>query len=80
MPERKAYSQAFNTGRYEKVTGLFGKYDNVRRLWEDQITSIFLRPHLNNLVDYKKKRLERLRILDLGCGAADGYDLIMGVT
>lgn len=80
MAEIKPYSQAFNTGRYEKVTGLFGKYDNVRRFWEDQVTGIFLRPYLNDLVNRKKKRLERLRILDLGCGAGDGYDLIMSVT
>jgi len=31
-------------------------------------------------VERKKKRLERIRILDVGCGSGDGYDLIMGVT
>ncbi|MFO7556983.1 MAG: class I SAM-dependent methyltransferase, partial [Desulfobacterales bacterium] len=80
MSEKKAYTQAFQTGKYDKATGLLGKYDNVRRFWEDQVTAIFLRPFLNDLVDRKKKRLERLRLLDIGCGSGDGYDLIMGVT
>lgn len=80
MAEVKAYSQAAGTGKYERATGLTGKYDNVRRFWEDQLTGIFLRPVLNELVDRKRRRLERLRILDLGCGSGDGFDLIMGVT
>lgn len=80
MTEIKAYTQAAGTGRYERATGLSGKYDNVRRFWEDQLTGIFLRPVLNGLVEEKRRRLERLRILDLGCGSGDGFDLIMGVT
>ncbi len=80
MGEKKAYTQAFQTGKYDKVSGLLGKYDNVRKYWEDQVTGIYLRPFLNNLVEKKRNRLERLRILDLGCGSGDGYDLIMGVT
>ena len=65
MSEKKAYSQAFHTGKYDKATGLLGKYDNVRRFWEDQVTAIFLRPALNELVEHKSKRLERVRVLDL---------------
>jgi SAM-dependent methyltransferase len=80
MAETKAYSQAAGTGKYDKATGLLGKYDNVRRFWEDQITGIFLRPALKDLVEKKRKHLERIRILDLGCGSGDGYDLLMGVT
>lgn len=80
MVERKAYSQAFDTGQYKRVTGLLGKYDNVRRFWEDQITAINLRPALKDLVEEKNRRLERVRVLDVGCGSGDGYDLIMGVT
>ncbi|MEA2109304.1 MAG: class I SAM-dependent methyltransferase [Pseudomonadota bacterium] len=78
--EEKAYTQAHGTGRYEKASGLTGKYDNVRRFWEDKSTAIFLRPALNNLVERKRRELERIRILDLGCGSADGYDLLMNVT
>lgn len=80
MAEIKAYDQAASTGKYDKTSGLSGKYDNVRRFWEDQLTSIFLRPVLNELVDHKRKHLERLRILDLGCGSGDGFDLLMAVT
>ena len=80
MSEKKAYTQAFSTGKYDKASGLLGKYDNVRRFWEDQITGIFLRPALNNLVDKKVRQFERIRILDLGCGSGDGYDLLMDVT
>jgi SAM-dependent methyltransferase len=80
MPERKAYSQAANTGQYDKSSGLMGKYDNVRRFWEDQVTGIFLRPSLNKLIEYKRQHMDRINILDLGCGSGDGYDLLMGVT
>ena len=80
MAEKEAYSQAASTGKYDKASGLLGKYDNVRRFWEDQVTGIFLRPALNELVIQKKAHLERIRVLDLGCGSGDGYDLLMGVT
>lgn len=80
MAEKKAYSQAADTGKYDRASGLLGKYDNVRRLWEDQLTGIFLRPALTDLMDEKRKLLKRVRILDLGCGSGDGYDLLMGVT
>ncbi|MBL7178122.1 MAG: hypothetical protein ISS66_20045 [Desulfobacteraceae bacterium] len=79
MAERKAYSKAANTGRYDKSSGLLGKYDNVRRFWEDQVTGIFLRPALNDLMERKRRYLDRIRILDLGCGSGDGYDLLMAV-
>ena len=80
MAEKKAYTEAYRTGKYEKVSGLEGKYDNVRRFWEDDITRIFLRPYLREIVERKQNRLERLRILDLGCGSGDGYELLMDVT
>jgi SAM-dependent methyltransferase len=80
MAEEKAYTQAATTGKYDKASGLLGKYDNVRRFWEDQLTGLFLRPALNDLVARKTKDLQRIRILDLGCGNGDGYDLIMDVN
>ena len=80
MAEKTAYSQAASTGKYDKSAGLLGKYDNVRRFWEDQVTGIFLRPALTELVERKRQRMERIRILDLGCGSGDGYDLLTNVT
>jgi SAM-dependent methyltransferase len=77
---RKPYTAAVNTGQYIKKTGLTGKYDNVRRFWEDEVTRLFIRPFLKEVVDRKAQRLERLRILDVGCGGGDGYDLLMGIT
>ena len=74
MAEEKAYTQAATTGKYEKSSGLLGKYDNVRRFWEDQLTGLFLRPALNRLVQRKTENMQRVRIFDIGCGNGDGYD------
>jgi SAM-dependent methyltransferase len=74
------YTEAATSGLYVKKSGLSGKYDNVRRFWEDDVTRLFLRPYLKEKVGEKARRLERLRILDLGCGAGDGYDLLTGIT
>jgi len=74
-----AYSEAVKSGLYAKRSGLVGKYDNVRRYWEDEITRIFLRPYLQKLIDRSQSLMRRIRILDLGCGSADGYELLAGV-
>ena len=73
-----AYSEAVKSGLYAKKSGLVGKYDNVRRYWEDEITRTFLRPHLAKLIERSQARMRRVRILDLGCGTADGYELLAG--
>jgi len=74
-----AYSEAVKSGLYAKRTGLVGKYDNVRRYWEDEVTRLFLRPHLQRLLGYCNESMRRLRIMDLGCGSADGYELLSGI-
>lgn len=74
-----AYSEAVKSGLYAKKSGLVGKYDNVRRLWEDEITRQFLRPHLQRLIERCRGNMRRVRILDLGCGSADGYELLAGI-
>jgi len=73
------YTEAVKSGLYAKRSGLVGKYDNVRRYWEDEITRLFLRPHLQRLIEQTEARMRRLRIMDLGCGSADGYELLTGV-
>jgi len=75
----EAYSQAANSGLYVKETGIHGKYDNVRIYWEDALTRLFLRPHIDRLVKRRIEDLKRLRILDLGCGSGDGYDMLMSL-
>lgn len=79
MAEKIAYSQAAGSGRYDKSSGRVGKYDNVRRFWEDQVTAIFLRPALNARAARKRERGEGFRVLDLGCGSGDGFDLVTGI-
>lgn len=74
-----AYSEAVKSGLYAKKTGLVGKYDNVRRYWEDELTRRYLRPHLINLVERAQEEVQRLRIMDLGCGSADGFELLTGI-
>lgn len=77
--QMQAYGEAVRSGLYAKQTGLVGKYDNVRRLWEDEITRRFLRPHLQRLIERSQADMRRLRVMDLGCGSADGYELLSGV-
>jgi SAM-dependent methyltransferase len=77
--QMEAYSEAVKSGLYAKKSGLVGKYDNVRRYWEDEITRQFLRSHLRKLIERSSSLMRRLRILDLGCGSADGFELLRGV-
>ena len=74
-----AYSEAVTSGLYAKQSGLVGKYDNVRRLWEDENTRLVLQPYLKRQIDYCQSRMRRVRVMDLGCGSADGYELLTGV-
>ncbi|MFO7870015.1 MAG: class I SAM-dependent methyltransferase [Kiritimatiellia bacterium] len=77
--QMSAYTEAVKSGLYAKKSGLVGKYDNVRRFWEDEITRHYLRPYLLKLIKNCRRDLRRVRILDLGCGSADGYELLAGV-
>lgn len=79
IDQMKAYSEAATSGLYAKQSGLVGKYDNVRRLWEDEITRFFLQPYLKRLIERRSSEMRRVRIMDLGCGSADGYELLTGV-
>lgn len=64
-------------GDYNLYKGnLYGKYDNVRTCWEDQLTRFALRPFLAKITEEKRKKGEKVRVLDLGCGSGQGYELI----
>ena len=80
MAEIAAYDEAAKSGRYEKPGGLLGKYDNVRRFWEDAQLGLFLRPYLERLVLAARERGEKLRVMDIGCGGGDGLELLMAIN
>ena len=76
MTEISAYNEALQSGQYEKPTGLLGKYDNVRRFWEDEEVGLYLRPYLKDRVTRTKEEGQGIRVLDIGCGSGDGLEVI----
>lgn len=53
-------------------TGIFGKKDNVRKFWEDISIKLLIRPYVENIMSVNSK----LRVLDLGSGSGEGFDLL----
>jgi len=80
MTEIAAYNEALKSGQYQKPEGLLGKYDNVRRFWEDEVLGLYLRPYLKQLVARKKESGGGIRVLDLGCGSGDGLEFITSIS
>lgn len=79
MPDKvqSVYGKFVSSGYYQKnLGGLRGKYDNIRKYWEDEITRFALRPYLLDTIHACLMRLERLRVVDLGCGSGQGYELL----
>ncbi|MFC2016346.1 class I SAM-dependent methyltransferase [Chloroflexota bacterium] len=79
MAEIDAYNEALQSGQYQKPGGLLGKYDNVRRFWEDEQLGLYLGPYLEHLVSRKRERAEGLRVFDIGCGGGDGFEFITSI-
>ncbi|MEW6282185.1 MAG: class I SAM-dependent methyltransferase [Candidatus Eremiobacterota bacterium] len=74
------YSLVVRQGHYgNSPCGLAGKLDNVRRYWENQLTRLYLAPGLKRLVNRARSEGRGLRIVDLGCGAGEGWDLLTGI-
>ena len=77
----RTYSETVARGFYARPEGgLIGKYDNVRTYWEDQVTRSLLRPYLQELVTTRSEEQRGVRILDLGCGAGQGYELLTHIA
>lgn len=67
------YETAVRLGYYGvERSGLLGKKDNVRKYWEDISIKLTLRPLIEKLLKMKKT----LRIIDLGCGSGEGFELL----
>ncbi|NIO09784.1 MAG: methyltransferase domain-containing protein [Deltaproteobacteria bacterium] len=80
-PGHKTYSDTVARGYYGKhVGGLFGKHDNVRTYWEDQLTRLILRPHVARVAAKCRNAGRGVRVLDLGCGAGQGYELLTRIN
>ena len=79
MGER-TYAETVARGFYGKnVGGLFGKYDNVRAHWEDAMTRVALRPFVRDRVERCNRAGRGVRVLDLGCGAGQGYEQLVRI-
>lgn len=79
MGER-TYAETVARGFYGKnVGGLFGKYDNVRAHWEDAMTRVALRPFVRERVERCVREGRGVRIVDLGCGAGQGYEQLIRI-
>lgn len=67
------YETAVEAGFYGlDRSNLFGKKDNVRKYWEDIFTKLLLRPYIEKILKEKGK----IRIVDLGCGSGEGFELL----
>jgi len=77
-PERhSAYATSVADGHYGRsVGGLSGKHDNVRTCWEDHLSRLVMRSAVKSRMQHATSRARGVRILDLGCGAGQGYELI----
>ncbi|HVJ21398.1 MAG TPA: class I SAM-dependent methyltransferase [Polyangiaceae bacterium] len=71
------YSETVARGHYDvDHGGLFGKHDNVRTYWEDDVTRLALRPFVRNRMVACARANRGVRVLDLGCGSGQGYELL----
>jgi len=72
------YQQSVALGHYRRNTGgILGKYDRVRTRWEDTTTREATRSFLQLIATNTRER--GARILDLGCGSGEGYELLTQV-
>lgn len=73
--KKEDYSTLVRDGHYAPRDGVAaGRLDHVRRIWENQLTRFYVRPALTRLLEQRDS--EPLRILDLGCGNGEGWQLL----
>lgn len=70
------YDIAAQQGFYGlEKSGLTGKKDNVRKYWEDIAIKLTVRSSIEKLLT----RRDRIRVVDLGCGSGEGFELLTHV-
>lgn len=73
MFKTEFYEAAVSRGFYGlERSGLYGIKDNVRKYWEDISIKLLMRPYVESLLNKKNS----IRIVDLGCGSGEGYELL----
>ncbi len=73
----RTYSNTVARGLYDRsIGGLRGKHDNVRIHWEDRITRLTVGPFAGEADRIARSQGRKVRVLDLGCGAGQGYELL----
>ncbi len=74
------YARLVGDGHYaDAPSGLWGKFDNVRCNWENQVSRFAIRPALKGLLQRPEIAKRGLRVADLGCGAGEGWELLTKV-
>jgi SAM-dependent methyltransferase len=73
-PNRTEFYEAASAMGYYGTDGggLTGLKDNVRKFWEDIFVKKICSPFVKKILSQKKK----LRVLDIGAGAGDGFDIL----
>jgi SAM-dependent methyltransferase len=67
------YESAVSMGFYGNADGgLVGKKDNVRKYWEDIFIKLVCRPFVQNLLKVQNS----IRVLDLGAGSGEGFEIL----
>ncbi len=74
-----AYTQAAASGQYERGPGLSGKYDHVRRRWEEETNRLLAGPFIEALLRRKRNQGEKTGLMDLGCGSGDGLETFLNM-
>ena len=79
--ELEPYSETVARGLHvSPMGGLWGQHDNVRTYWETHVTQTLLRPFVVARDRAARTEGRKVRILDLGCGAGNGYDLLVRIA